>query len=390
MKPVEQVDVLIVGSGPAGTSTALHLVRQDRAWGRRIVVVDKAVHPREKLCGGGVTHLGVNILSRLGLAFEPPNFPVRQAKLVYQDQSYDFHGNPVFTIVRRDEFDHWLVKKAEKFGICVRQGERVTAVTPHEEYVEVETDKVIFQAKVLVAADGSRSKIRQWLKWDDESRVARLLEVLTPEEAPRQVEFRDHMAVFDFTHMTEGLQGYYWDFPSLVQGKAMMNRGVFDSRARPEKPKVDLVGELRRSMAERERNLDDYKLKGHPIRWFDRNGRFSMPRVILAGDAAGADPLFGEGISFALGYGDVAASAVVDAFERNDFSFATYRKRILRHHLLKQLDLRVRLARLVYLLKYPWLVRLGWRVARLVIRFTRWRNPEYVPFEPPQLIYDYQ
>jgi geranylgeranyl reductase family protein len=390
MKQVEQVDVLIVGSGPAGTSTALHLVRQDRAWAERMVVVDKAVHPREKLCGGGVTHLGVNVLSRLGLTFEPPNFPVRQVKLVYQDQSYTFHGNPVFTVVRRDEFDHWLVKKAEKLGVRVRQGERVTAVTPHDDYVEVETDKAIFHAKTLVAADGSRSRIRQWLKWDDDSRVARLLEVLTPEDRTRQVEFQERTAVFDFTSMTSGLQGYYWDFPSLVNGQAMMNRGVFDSRARPEKPKVDLVDELRRSMAERERNLDDYKLKGHPIRWFDKDGRFSMPRVILAGDAAGADPLFGEGISFALGYGDAAAAAVVDAFERNDFSYATYRQRVLRHGLLKQLQIRVTLARVVYLLKYPRLVRLGWRAARLVIRFTRWRNPEYVPFEPPQLIYDYQ
>lgn len=389
MKQVEQVDVLIVGSGPAGTSTAIHLVRQDRSWAERIVVVDKAVHPREKLCGGGVTHLGVNVLSRLGLAFEPNNFPVREVKLLYEDQSYTFHGNPVFTIVRRDEFDHWLVKKAEQLGVRVRQGERVTAVTPHEDYVEVETDKVIFQAKTLVGADGSRSKIRQWLKWDDESRVARLLEVLTPEDAQNLVEFKDGVAVFDFTRMTKGLQGYYWDFPSLVQGQPVMNRGVFDSRARPEKPKVDLVGELRTAMAERERNLDDYKLKGHPIRWFDKDGRFSMPRVILAGDAAGADPLMGEGISFALGYGDAAAAAVVDAFERNDFSYATYRERILSHHLLKQLAIRVSLARLAYLLKYPWLVRMGWKVARLVIRFTRWRNPEYVPFEPPQLIYDY-
>ncbi|GAG04425.1 unnamed protein product, partial [marine sediment metagenome] len=52
MEAVEHVDVLIVGSGPAGTSTALHLVRQDPDWAWKIVVIDKAVHPREKLCGG--------------------------------------------------------------------------------------------------------------------------------------------------------------------------------------------------------------------------------------------------------------------------------------------------------------------------------------------------
>ena len=41
-------DILIVGSGPAGTSTALHLVKSDPSWAGRIVIVDKAVHPRDK------------------------------------------------------------------------------------------------------------------------------------------------------------------------------------------------------------------------------------------------------------------------------------------------------------------------------------------------------
>lgn len=58
MSAVIAVDVLIVGSGPSGMSTALHLVHQDPTWAKRIIVVDKAIHPREKLCGGGITHLG--------------------------------------------------------------------------------------------------------------------------------------------------------------------------------------------------------------------------------------------------------------------------------------------------------------------------------------------
>ena len=384
MKQIEQTDVLIIGSGPSGTSTALHLIRNAPSWAKRITVVDKAIHPREKLCGGGVTHLGQNVLARLGLSFDVPNFEVKEVRMVYQDQSYSFYGNPVFRITRRDEFDHWLVQTAENLGIQVRQGEAVTALTVQPDYVQVETEKAIFHAKVVVGADGSRSFVRSKLKWPDESRVARLMEVLTPEDAGVQKEFRDGIAVFDFSHVNDGLQGYYWDFPSFVKGKPFMNRGLFDSRVLPGRPKADLKETLRESMAERARDLDDYQLKGHPIRWWSRKGCFAIPRVLLVGDAAGADPFLGEGISFALGYGEVAADAIADAFERQDYSFATYRDRLLAHSLFQHLDLRTRLARFSYPIRSPWLMRFGWRATGQVVRRTRWGNPEFVPTETPQ------
>jgi geranylgeranyl reductase family protein len=386
MSRIEKVDVLIVGSGPAGTSTALHLLQRDAGWAGRIVILDKAVHPREKLCGGGITHLGQNILIRLGLKLEPSSFDVREARLMYEDRSYSFLGNPVFRIVRRDEFDHWLVKTAEKQGAQVYQGEGATKIAIHADHVEVATEQRIFHAKVLVAADGSRSFVRRALKWPSESRVARLLEILTPEEEQTQSEFRDAVAVFDFTHTFDGLQGYYWDFPSYVKGKPFMNRGLFDSRARPERPKADLKRSLRESLAERKRDLDDYQLKGHPIRWWNRKGPFSMARVVLVGDAAGADPLMGEGISFALGYGAVAAGAINDAFKRQDYSFASYRKRLLADPLFRQLDLRTRLARIAYRIKSPIVFRFAWRLASWIVRFTRWRDPDFKPVESSELI----
>ena len=387
MAEIQHVDVLIVGSGPSGTSTALNLVKNNPAWAKRIVVVDKAVHPREKLCGGGVTHIGQNILARLGLPFEPKNFEVREVRLIYADQSYSFFGDPVFRIVRRDEFDHWLVKTAESLNITIRQGEAVTDVLPHDDFVEVITDKATFHAKVVVAADGSRSFVRRRLKWDDDSRVARLIEVLTPESGRIQSEFRDGVAILDFTPMTDhNLQGYYWDFPSYVDGKPYMNRGVFDSRAQPGRPKANLKQVLSEALAARDRNLEDYKLKGHPIRWWDKNGRFAQPRIILVGYAAGVDPFVGEGISFALGYGEIAADALEDAFARQDFSFSTYQQRLAQDDLFKHLWFRVRLARFAYILKYPRFFRAGWWVARRVIKFTRWGNPNYVPAELPQML----
>jgi 2-polyprenyl-6-methoxyphenol hydroxylase-like FAD-dependent oxidoreductase len=55
--------------------------------------------------------------------------------------------------------------------------------------VEVTTSRARIRARALVAADGSRSLVRQRLRWDDASRVARLLEVLTPEDPQRHPAF---------------------------------------------------------------------------------------------------------------------------------------------------------------------------------------------------------
>ncbi|MEW5961919.1 MAG: FAD-dependent monooxygenase, partial [Chloroflexota bacterium] len=369
-----------------GMSTALHLVQLDPTWAGRLVVIDRAVHPRPKLCGGGVTQLGEAVLTGLGLPFEPAHVPVREVRLVFGETTFAVRDEPVFRVVRRDEFDYWLVRCGQRQGITVRQGEAATAITPQAGYVEVVTGQATFHAQVVVAADGSRSLVRQKLNWDDGHRLARLLEVLTPEAPEQQLEFREGVAVFDFNSMAEHLQGYYWDFPSLINGRPFMNRGVFDSRARPERPRAALKDTLRRALARRGRHLEEYPLSGHPLHWFDPTGRFSQPRVLLVGDAAGVDPLLGEGISFALAYGEVAAAAIAAAFSRQDFSFADYKSRILAHHTLSHLHMRARLARLAYRFNYPWLVRLFWRFTPLIVRALARYQRDYVPVREPRLV----
>jgi flavin-dependent dehydrogenase len=367
-------------------STALHLVQANPNWARRVVAVDKAVHPREKLCGGGVTKLGEDVLHNLGLSFEPAHVPVRELRFVYQNRMYAIRDDPVFRVVRRDEFDHWLVQRAEQRGVTVRQGEAAKAITLHRDYVEVITEKTAFQARVLVGADGSRSFVRQALKWHNGQRMARLLEVLTPEKGEAQEAFRQGVAIFDFSRIKSGLQGYYWDFPSLIKGQPFMNRGVFDSRARPERSRVSLKQLLQEMLAERDRNLEDYQLKGHPIHWFDPKGQFALPRVILAGDAAGVDPMLGEGISFALAYGEVAAAAIVDAFAREDFSFTNYKKQIFRHPILSQLRIRATAARIAYYLKSPRLLGWMWKMVPFIVRATALVKPYAIPVTTPRLV----
>ncbi|MBU6317393.1 MAG: FAD-dependent oxidoreductase, partial [Acidobacteria bacterium] len=58
-----ETDVLVVGAGPAGAAAAIELARA----GRRVTVIDKAVFPRDKCCGDGLTTLALRELEPLGL-----------------------------------------------------------------------------------------------------------------------------------------------------------------------------------------------------------------------------------------------------------------------------------------------------------------------------------
>lgn len=345
---MRNVDVAIAGGGPAGLATALSLLDLDPAWRERLAVLEKGAHPRHKLCAGGLTPFALKHLKRLGLRLTFPVIEVEELRFNYNGRVVDLPGNPAIVVTRRLEFDHWLAQQARDRGVRLMENHRIQHVDREPEGFLIRTNSGSLRAKVLVGADGSRGFVRSWIDAREKPpRVARLLEFVhrASWQAP---EYRERFARFDFSPSGQRLQGYYWDFPSVIQGEPYLNSGVFDGRVAPGRQRADLPQILQHASGSRQLGPEDIHLEGHPIHWFSPRNTFSRPRLLLVGDAAGAEPLFGEGIGVALGYSEVAARTLKRAFETGRFGFADYRRRLLFSEVGRYLMLRWVIAKIAY------------------------------------------
>jgi flavin-dependent dehydrogenase len=273
-------------------------------------------------------------------------------QLYLSDRPLEFNTPGMLRTIRRNEFDAALANSLRQKGTRLLENTPVQNLIEAPDGIRVETAAETFLAKIVVGADGAKSLVRRTFFPEVSSRVSRLIEILVPAANGLAREFERRTAVIDFRHIRHGLQGYVWDFPCLCNGAPHLNIGVFDSRvlADEQSPRANLPEVLQRHLDERGWNIS-VDLMGHPERWFHPQDVYSRPRVVLVGDAAGVEPWLGEGISMALAYGPIAASAILAALEGGDFSFYNYRQRILSQQLGKILRRNRLVARLFYMRK---------------------------------------
>jgi flavin-dependent dehydrogenase len=347
---VTETDLVIIGGGPSGISTALHV----HAANPRIrqVVLEARAYPREKICAGGIGARAFRKLERLGVTLECPMVNLNAIALKFGDETIVMRDEDLGVVVRRVEFDHAFAKAAIARGIDVRDSTPVSHIAIEDDHVRVETETGdVFRAKAIVGADGVGGITRRLAGFAAHALRAQVVELDTeslPTDVPRDT------ILFDFT--ARDLRGYAWDFPTVVANQPLVCRGAYvihtpGARSGSAGPRSAAEGRrdestdtpkrrIEQYLISRGLDLSRYKLKQYAERGFEPGSEIARPRVLLVGEAAGIDIATGEGIAQAIEYGYVAGPYLAKAFARDDWGFGGWRTHLEGRHLGWQLRVR--------------------------------------------------
>jgi len=320
-------EVIIAGAGPSGCAAALQLSKLNPNLAGKVLLLDKSVFPRPKLCAGAVSTDGVLVLEQIGVDFDVPFVPVHVTKMILPTGCLRFEQPNHFRIVSREQFDNHLFRISRDRGIVTHDGEAVEGVIPSPNEVIVQTSKDEYRAKILIAADGANSTVRARLGLSRIGRIMIGMEIHAPLADASIPGFVDNTIFLDFEPLNQDLPGYCWVFPTVKEGSPVVSLGILAAPFR--KGQVSSVKDAFAGwLSGLGLDLRSFDLKAHPALRYERRATCSRHRVLFVGDAAGLEPLFGEGIASALGLGTIAAQYAFDALLNNDFSFSNYEKRI--------------------------------------------------------------
>lgn len=358
---MERYDVVVVGAGPGGATAAWKCA----AGGKRTLLIDRAPSlPRYKPCGGGIPDSLCDHVEGI----DPSAFadvPVTQLRHSWKGKSPVLapmqrrDGTPsTVWMVQRPRFDNWLVDQAVDHGAQLVLGARISGLERNNDgWVVSDTEGRRWAAGTVVGADGAKGLVgpRAGLRLRKQWGIAREIEIPfadDPKTAPWHPKLEPEACYLDYGTVRNG---YAWIFPksrTLSVGAGMLL---------PRKPAADAedgVGRiLHRAIVtllesvglELPVGADAPRLWAHPIPFWTGAEPLQTPDsgVLLVGDAAGlVQPLFGEGIQYAVRSGAEAAAAIVE--DRRD----TYTDAI-RDLFADEFDAAARVGRLFH--RTPWL-----------------------------------
>ncbi len=321
-------DVCIIGSGPAGSCAAFYLARK----GISVVLVDKEKFPRRKICGDAISQRAQLHLGRMGILDsilkEKKGHPSAWGGLVspggisYLSDSAKEANSHLMISIKREIMDAKMVNAAITAGTNFVENYTVSHVefdkNAQQWTIRSKNKKdTAYQAKVLIAADGALSHTGRSLGIVNDPAEAVCSSVYIKGGTHA---FKEDGMVF---YPTELLPGYAALFKSnnddvvfccyIIPGGTLTTKDL-------KKTHHDLLNNYSYIKDALGPNAEVESMKAAPLRLGGIKKSYG-DHLLIAGDAAGfIDPLTGEGIQYAMDSGEIAASVLVEAFEKNDFS----------------------------------------------------------------------
>jgi geranylgeranyl reductase family protein len=335
-----RADVVVVGAGPAGASTAYFLAQA----GVDVLLLEKTSFPREKVCGDGLTPRAVRQLLAMGIDIESPGWVKNHGLRIVggghtlQLRWPDLVTYPAYGLVRtRLDFDEILARHAQKAGARLHERTAVTTAASDDRTGRVTGvrarpvdddgrkvgDETVYAAPIVVAADGNSARLalsRGVAKRDDRPMGVAVRTYFT---SPRH----DDDWLESWLELWDGppgqgdlLPGYGWIF-GVGDGTCNVGLGILNTSNAFQH--VDYKQLLRRWLDNTPPEwgfLDANRTA--PIRGaalpmgFNRKPHYA-DGMLLVGDSGGmVNPFNGEGIAYAMEAGEMAADAIVQAVGR--------------------------------------------------------------------------
>jgi menaquinone-9 beta-reductase len=315
----QRFDVVVIGGGPAG-SAAAHIMS---GTGMNVAVIDKAIFPRNKLCGGLLTERSQAVFKGIfGERWEPAIETVSDSIAFYYRDRFlnqlDSYRRIYFT--SRPNYDTFLLELAAKNGARIFQGRIVSSIDLQNRTI-ILADGQKIQADFIIGADGVNSRVSRLIAGSRDRR--RTLAFGLECEIPRELLKRSVQSPEIYLGIARW--GYGWVFPkknSVTVGLA----GLLDSNS-------SLRSNFEQFLRQICGFLPGIPYEGHHIPFGYYLNMPGRAATLLVGDAAGlVEPVTGEGIAFAMLSGRYAGEAVVKAAEQGDpnaaldFYLVGYRK----------------------------------------------------------------
>jgi len=322
-------DVIVVGAGPAGSTTAFHLAQA----GLDVLLLEKTTFPREKVCGDGLTPRAVKRLIAMGIDIDAPGWVRNKGLRVvgggmrFELDWPELSSYPDFGLVRtRQDFDEILAANAVKAGARLLQGVNVTAPVLDERSGHIvgvvarrDGEEVTYRSRLVVAADGNSTRVSLAMGLHKREDRPMGVAVRTYFESPRHDD--DYLETW--LELWDGdtlLPGYGWIF-GVGDGTSNVGLGLLNTSE-------SFKGMDYRDLLKR-------WVKGMPPEWgyveenmtapirgaalpmaFNRQPHYTRG-LVLVGDAGGMiNPFNGEGIAYAMESGHIAAETIVQALGR--------------------------------------------------------------------------